>query len=47
MRVEVGDRVIWGRFAPVLRRLVVKLDGFLTAMEGFCDRMSGEYFVKC
>ena len=47
MRVEIGEGVIWGRFAMILNGLVVKLDALLTAKEGFCARMSGDYFVKC
>jgi len=47
VRVEIGEGVIWGRLASILRDLVVKLDGSLTAMEAFSARMNGRYFVKC
>jgi hypothetical protein len=45
--VEVGQGVIWDRFAPVLRGLVEKSNGFRTAMEAFRSKISGRYFVTC
>ena len=47
VRVEAGQGVIWDRFAPVLRGLVEKSNGFRTAMEAFRSKISGRYFVKC
>ena len=47
VRVEAGQEVIWDRFAPVLRGLVEKSNGFRTAMEAFRSKISGRYFVKC
>ncbi len=45
--MEVGNWVIWERFAPVLRGLVEKSKDFRTAKEAFCARLNGEYFLKC
>jgi len=45
--VEVGQGVIWDRFAPVLRGLVENSNGFRTAMEAFRSKISGRYFVTC
>jgi hypothetical protein len=45
--VEAGQGVIWDRFAPVLRGLVEKSNGFRTAMEAFRSKISGRYFVTC
>ena len=47
VRVEAGQGVIWDRFAPVLRGLVEKSNGFRTAMEAFRSKISGRYFVTC
>ena len=45
--MEAGQGVIWNQFAPVLRGLVEKSNGFRTAMEAFRSKISGRYFVKC
>ncbi len=45
--MEVGNWVIWERFAPVLRGLGEKSKDFRTAKEAFCARLNGEYFLKC
>ena len=45
--MEAGQGVIWDRFAPVLRGLVEKSNGFGTVMEAFRSKISGRYFVKC
>ena len=45
--MEAGQGVIWDRFAPVLRGLVEKSNGFRTAMEAFRSKISGRYFVTC
>ena len=44
--MEVGNWVIWERFAPVLRGLVEKSKDFRTAKGVFCARLNGEYFQK-
>ena len=44
--MEVGNWVIWERFAPVLRGLVEKSKDFRTAKGVFCARLNGEYFLK-
>jgi hypothetical protein len=42
--MDVEHLVVWERFAPILKRLIMKLNGFLVAKEACCGKINTEYF---